>query len=56
MAHSGMPGSGARTLRVLICNPIRMRYDSKGPGVHVVSVDSHHPTLGAQLSVRRKIK
>lgn len=56
MAHSGMPGSGARTLRVLICNPIRMRYDSKGPGVHVVSVDSHHPSLGAQLSVRRKIK
>ena len=56
MAHSGMPGSGARTLRVLICNPIRMRYDSKGPGVHVVSVDSHHPTLGAQLSVRRKKK
>jgi len=56
MAHSGMPGSGARTLRVLICNPIRMRYDSKGPGVHVVSVDSHHPTLGAQLSVRGKIK
>ena len=56
MAHSGMPGSGARTLRVLICNPTRMRYDSKGPGVQVVSVGSHHPTLGAQLSVRRKIK
>jgi len=56
MAHSGMPGSGARTLRVLICNPIRMRYDSKGPGVHVVSADSHHPTLAAQLSARGKIK
>jgi hypothetical protein len=54
MAHSGMPGSGARTLRVLICNPIRMRYDSKGPGIHVVSED-RLPTLGAQLSARRKI-
>jgi alpha-ketoglutarate-dependent taurine dioxygenase len=55
MAHGGMPGSGARTLRVLITNPIRMRYDSKGPGVHVVSHDSHHPTLAAQLSARHKI-
>lgn len=54
MAHSGMPGSGARTLRVLICNPIRMRYDSQGPGIHVVSGD-HSPTLEAQLSARRKI-
>jgi alpha-ketoglutarate-dependent taurine dioxygenase len=54
MAHSGMPGSGARTLRVLICNPLRMRYDSKGPGIHVVSGD-HPPTLGAQLSASRKI-
>jgi alpha-ketoglutarate-dependent taurine dioxygenase len=54
MAHSGMPGSGARTLRVLICNPIRMRYDSKGPGIHVVTGD-HSPTLEAQLSARRKI-
>ena len=56
MAHSGMPGSGARTLRVLLCNPIRMRYDSKGPGVHVVSVDSHHPTLGAQLTAPRMVR
>jgi len=56
MAHSGMPGLGARTLRVLICNPIRMRYDSKGPGVHVVSGDAHHHSLGAQLSLRCKIK
>jgi len=55
MAHSGMPGSGARTLRILICNPIRMRYDSNGPGVHVVHGDNHHPTLGDQLSVRRNI-
>ena len=55
MAHSGMPGSGARTLRVLICNPIRMRYDSKGPGIHVVSGD-HRPSLGAQLSDGGKIK
>ena len=56
MAHSGMPGSGARTLRVLICNPIRMRYDSRGPGIHVVSGDHHHPSLGVQLSVRGKIR
>ena len=56
MAHSGMPGSGARTLRVLLCNPIRMRYDSKGPGVHVVSVDSHHPTLGAQLTASSMVR
>jgi len=54
MAHSGMPGSGARALKVLISNPIRMRYDAKGPGVHVVSDGYHRPTLGSQLSNRRK--
>ena len=54
MAHSGMPGAGARTLRILICNPIRMRFDSKGPGIHVVSGDPL-PTLGAQLSARRTV-
>jgi alpha-ketoglutarate-dependent taurine dioxygenase len=53
MAHSGMPGSGPRTLRVLICNPIRMRYDSKGPGIHVVG-GNDSPTLGAQLSALPK--
>jgi alpha-ketoglutarate-dependent taurine dioxygenase len=48
MAHSGMPGVGTRTLRVMIGNVIRMRYDSEGPGVHVANM-AVLPTLAAQL-------
>jgi alpha-ketoglutarate-dependent taurine dioxygenase len=49
MAHCGMPGIGRRTLRALIGNPIRMRYDPEGPGVHIASA-SVLPTLSAQIA------
>jgi alpha-ketoglutarate-dependent taurine dioxygenase len=50
MAHAGMPGFGPRTLRALICNPIRMRYDRDASGVHVFSAETELlESLGAQL-------
>ena len=30
--HAGMPGSGARLVRAMICNPLEMKYTSKSPG------------------------
>jgi alpha-ketoglutarate-dependent taurine dioxygenase len=51
MAHSGMPGLGARTLRAMICNPLRMRCDAAAPGLHVLEPRLEvKETLGSELA------
>ena len=30
--HAGMPGSGPRLVRAMICNPLTMNYSSIAPG------------------------
>lgn len=32
VVHAGMPGSGPRLIRALICNPLKMQYSSTQPG------------------------
>lgn len=33
VVHAGMPGAGARTIRAMICNPLKMSYSAEQSGV-----------------------
>lgn len=48
MLHTGLPGWGARELRVILCNPIKLPY-SPGPGLVEVSPESPHESLDGRL-------
>lgn len=47
--HAGMPGSGSRLVRALICNPLDLNYSFKKPG-SVQCGDSQTETLGYHMS------
>jgi hypothetical protein len=47
--HAGMPGSGSRVIRAMICNPLNMTYASTASG-HLTGSIRVGETLGAQLS------
>jgi alpha-ketoglutarate-dependent taurine dioxygenase len=50
MAHNGMPGRGARELRVMLCNPVPLPLGAGGPGLHIVANPSNEcESLGGQL-------
>lgn len=52
VAHSGMPGFGARELRALIATPIDMPLSPQGPGVFDAA-PSERPTLSVALEQQR---
>ena len=45
VAHAGMPGSGSRTVRAMISNPIQMKYSQAQPG-SILCQDSQKQTMG----------
>lgn len=47
--HAGMPGSGPRTIRALICNPIEMAYSSTQPGC-IETRERRTGTIGSYMS------
>lgn len=49
VAHAGMPGSGPRLVRAMICNPIDMGYSSIQPGL-INCVARKTETIGACMS------
>ncbi len=49
VAHAGMPGSGDRLIRAMICNPLTMTYTKDAPGVFVCE-ERAHGEIGAQLN------
>lgn len=46
--HTGLPGWGARELRVILCNPVKLPY-TPGPGLVEVSPEELHESLDARL-------
>ena len=45
VAHAGMPGSGKRIIRAMICNPLSMQY-TQNAGGEFDGVDSLTETIG----------
>lgn len=55
VAHTGMPGEGARTVRALIANPLQMKYSIDQPGT-LACQDSPTESIGHYLTVAEKRK
>ena len=47
--HAGMPGSGARLVRAMICNPLNMKYSFLKPGV-IDCADRSGDTIGFHMT------
>lgn len=46
--HAGMPGKGERIIRAMICNPIKLNYSLKDPGL-IKLVEERNKTIGSDL-------
>jgi len=53
VAHAGMPGSGPRLIRALICNPLKMQYSNKQSGCFLCEDRTTH-TIGYYMSGKEK--
>lgn len=49
VAHAGMPGSGPRLIRAMICNPIEMKYSSLEPGC-IESKERHTGSIASFIT------
>lgn len=47
--HAGMPGTGTRVIRAMICNPLNMNYSSSAPGL-ITALERTSETIGACMS------
>lgn len=52
VAHAGMPGSGKRLIRALICNPLNMQYQYSESG-HLHCVDRNTESIGFYMANAR---
>ncbi|MDP3705100.1 MAG: TauD/TfdA family dioxygenase [Legionellaceae bacterium] len=46
IAHTGMPGFGARKIRALMCNPLKIDYSATASGIQIIGT-SEAATLGS---------
>jgi len=51
--HAGMPGSGSRVVRAMICNPIEMKYSHIEPGY--LTCRYRTTTIGERMKLHRSI-
>jgi hypothetical protein len=52
VAHAGMPGSGPRLIRAMICNPLEMKYSFSQPG-YLQCKDRASETIGYYMASRQ---